>query len=532
MGFVDDDGEGAVRFAGDLVEDKREFLDRGNDDLAAFGDVAAEVARATGVADGGSDLHELLYGALDLVVKDAAVGDNYDGIEDVFQRPTGDLTPDADELVGEPGDGVGLAAAGGVLDEVALPRPVGLDVGEGLADDAQLVVAGPDRAARFAAGDGVLFLDDLGVIFEDVGEAGGGEDFLPEVVGFEALGVGRVARAVVAPFVEGQEPGGFALQFGAKVDFEVIDGEVDGAAAKGEEGFAVVAVLFVLLDGVADVLFGEIVFEFEGGEREAVEEQAEVEFAARLVLAVGELAGDGEAVERVQGLGFGVALGGGAEEEAEVEGAVVDAEAQDVNDAAAGDFRGEAGEEFEATDVLRVGGIGEGEFVEGVGLGGEEEGEDLGDVEGVGAVEVFGTAGEVADTGGIGGRRGGGGRDVQTVEAGEVADDEGFETLFGGVGCHAASSSGTSRSSVSSMSSMASGRASSGSCAAAWRTSSLPVTTSAIRRVRYSRRSSISRSRRDMARSRPDCSDAKAAMISRCSCAGGSATWIAPSLSL
>ena len=83
MGFVDDDGEGSVRLAGDFVEDEGEFLDRGNDDLAAFGDEATEVARTVGVADGGSDLHELLYRALYLVVEDAAVGDDDDGIEDV-----------------------------------------------------------------------------------------------------------------------------------------------------------------------------------------------------------------------------------------------------------------------------------------------------------------------------------------------------------------------------------------------------------------------------------------------------------------
>lgn len=63
-------------------------------------------------------LLELAHGRLELAVEHAPVGDDHNRVEDapvarVVQRR---------ELVGEPGDGEALAAAGRVLDEIALPR--------------------------------------------------------------------------------------------------------------------------------------------------------------------------------------------------------------------------------------------------------------------------------------------------------------------------------------------------------------------------------------------------------------------------
>ena len=49
------------------------------------------------------------------------------------------------------------------------------------------------------------------------------------------------------------------------------------AAAQPEQGLVGVAVPFVLFDGVGGRLFGEAVFELEGGDRQPVDEEAEVE---------------------------------------------------------------------------------------------------------------------------------------------------------------------------------------------------------------------------------------------------------------
>ena len=281
------------------------------------------------MADDGADLGELFDRVLDLAVEEDAVGDDDDRVE---QRAA--LLLDADQLVGQPGDRVGLAAAGRVLDEVAFADAGGGDVGQQLAHDVELVVARPDLAVAFLAALSALEFDALGVVFDDVGEAVAGERLFPEVVGLEPVGVGRVAGAVVPAAVEGQEPGGFALQVGAEADLVIVDGEVGEAAALGEEGLARVAVAAVLLDGVLDGLFGEAVFELEGGGGQAVDEEAEVERELAVVVAVAQLAGDGEAVVAVAELRLLVAGRGRAVEEVDVGVEMFDAVAQDVDGAA------------------------------------------------------------------------------------------------------------------------------------------------------------------------------------------------------
>ena len=84
----------------------------------------------------------------------------------------------------------------------------------------------------------------------------------------------------------------------------VVHGEVDHAAAELEQQLARVAVALVLLDGVVDRLLGEAVLQLEGGDRQAVDEQAQVERELRLVAAVAELAGDAEAVGAYRSAAF------------------------------------------------------------------------------------------------------------------------------------------------------------------------------------------------------------------------------------
>ena len=62
-----------------------------------------------------------------------------------------------------------------------------------------------------------------------------------------------------------------------------------------------------------------------------------------------------------------------------------------------------------------------------------EEGEELGDVDGVGAIVIFGAAGVIADAGRAGLFVWRGGWDGQAVFARHVAHDEGLEAFFGGV---------------------------------------------------------------------------------------------------
>ena len=152
--LVDDDGEGPVPVVvSDVVQDEGEFLDGGDDNLLALFDEPPEVSGAFGMGHGGGDLGELPDGPVYLPVQYPPVGDDDDGVEG---GPV--LVLDFDELPGHPGDGVGLPAPGGVLDEVFLPGSLLLRVCQEFPHHVQLVVAGPDLSAS----------DLLGVVLQDV----------------------------------------------------------------------------------------------------------------------------------------------------------------------------------------------------------------------------------------------------------------------------------------------------------------------------------------------------------------------------
>ena len=68
------------------------------------------------------------------------------------------------------------------------------------------------------------------------------------------------------------------------------------AAAELEQPLARIAVAPVLLHRVLDRLLRQVVLQLERGDGQAVDEQAQVERAARLVHAVGELACYGKPV--------------------------------------------------------------------------------------------------------------------------------------------------------------------------------------------------------------------------------------------
>ena len=208
---------------------------------------AAEVTGAFGVAERGADLGELLDGVANLLVEDAAVGHNDNRIEH-----GGAAAFEPDELVGEPGDGVALAATGGVLDEVSLSRSLLLGGREQLPHNVELVVTRKYLDAFPLTGLVVSLLNHLGVALEDVGESRRREDPLPQVVGLDPVRVGRVAGAVVPAQVEGEEPGVFAGEVRAEPHLLVIKGEVGDTPPQLEEQLTRVAVALVLLHGIGD----------------------------------------------------------------------------------------------------------------------------------------------------------------------------------------------------------------------------------------------------------------------------------------
>ena len=434
MGLVDDDREApaARPLAGwlvaDLVEDERELLHRGDDDLLPALDEAAQIARAFGVADRRADLRELLDGVADLAVENAAVGDDDDRVEDrhVVFRET-------DQLVGEPGDGVGLAAARRMLDQVAPARAVAARVGEKRAHHVELVVARPDLGPRPAAGSVVLRGEKVRVVLQDVGQALAGEDPPPQVVGLEAVGIGRVAGPVVPAHVEGEEPGRLAPQVRTELHLVLVHREVRHAPARLEQPLARVAVAAVLVDRIVHRLLGEAVLELEGRDRQAVDEQGQVEGGPRPVPAVAKLPRDRKAVRIVERRRVFVAGGRRAEEQIDVMRPVREALAQHVDGSAPGRLRLQPRQELAPCRAVLV----QGKGIVQAGLGVRQKRHELAEVHAVFAVVVVRVAADPA--GAVGGRplahpvRGRGGIRL-AGQTGEGRADPPFEAALGEVG--------------------------------------------------------------------------------------------------
>ena len=187
-----------------------------------------------------------------------------------------------------------------MLDQILRADSSAGSIGQEFLHHVQLVVAGPYLFPLLAARLVFLFLHYLSVVLDDVGEAFAGDDLLPQVVGLEAVGVGWIASAVIPSLVEGQEPRRLPLEVRTELHLVVIHGEMSEASAKLEEPLSRVAVTLVLLNGVVDCLLGEAVLQFEGGDRQAVDEQAQVQGKLCVVVAITELPGDAEAVLPVQ----------------------------------------------------------------------------------------------------------------------------------------------------------------------------------------------------------------------------------------
>ena len=132
----------------------------------------------------------------------------------------------------------------------------------------------------------------------------------------------------------------------AEPHFVVVHREMRHRAAELEEFLAGVAVALVLLHGVLDRLLGEAVLQLERGDRNAVDEQAEVERPLGLVAAVAELARDREAVLRVAFGSGGVAGRRCAIEEFDVMRPVLDPLAEHIDDTALANLALQPGQEF------------------------------------------------------------------------------------------------------------------------------------------------------------------------------------------
>ena len=158
------------------------------------------------------------------------------------------------------------------------------------------MVTRPDLGLFLSARFLVFRSHHLGVVFQDVGQALAGQHLAPQIVDLEPVRVGRIARTVVPASVEGQEPRGLAREMGAEAHLALVHGKVGHAATELKQPLARVTVLLVLPDRIVHRLLGQAVLEFKGEDRQAVDEQPDVQRPLGFVAAVAQLPGNGEAV--------------------------------------------------------------------------------------------------------------------------------------------------------------------------------------------------------------------------------------------
>ena len=288
VGFVHDDGVVAAPGGVHLLIDDGELLQRGHDDPRAAVDGVPQVLAALVLADGlhrAQGVVEAGDGGLELGVQNRPVRHHDHAGEHGVVVPV----VQGRQPVSCPGDGVGLAGPGAVLDQVVVPGAVLGHVGDELAHHVQLVIPGEDQRLLphhllRAVGQQLLLLVDLQMdkLLQNVHHAVLLEHFFPKVGRGVPVRVGRVALAAVlaravAALVEGEKIGVFAPQGRGHPHLRVVHGEeAQNALVELEADLPRVPIVHPLPHGVVHVLPRVGVLQLKGEHGDAVDGQHHV----------------------------------------------------------------------------------------------------------------------------------------------------------------------------------------------------------------------------------------------------------------
>ena len=299
MGLVNQQRKLLTAQVAQLIQDERELLHRGHDDLLALAQEGAQLGGILRMTKDGRNVVIALDGAGDLRVQRAPVGDDDDRIKLGLHRIGSGFQ--LHQLMRQPRNGVALATACRMLDQVTLADPILTGAAQQGAHGAQLMKAREHLLAPLLAplGPGALFvffLHQLGEVFDDVGQRALGQHLFPQVIGLQAVRIGWVACAAVPSLVERQKPRCLAGQMRAKPHLGIVHRHVRHAAPQLEQQLMGVAVGLVLHDGVGHRLLGQRIFQLKSQHRQAVDEDPQVQRTLRFVVAVAQLPGDAEHV--------------------------------------------------------------------------------------------------------------------------------------------------------------------------------------------------------------------------------------------
>ena len=209
-----------------------------------------------------------------LAVQHAAVGHDDHRVENLLVV----CVVQPREAVGKPRDGVGLAGARAVLNQVMMPRSVRLHVGQQARDDIQLMIAREDHALALDRSRLLVPLDlQMQVLIQDFQQAVLAEHVLPKIRGVVAIRIERVAlsadiASAVAALVKRQEERLCALQPRRHKHIAQIDRKVrEDAILEFEYRVVARTVKLVLLYRVCAALSRELALELHGDHGDAVE---------------------------------------------------------------------------------------------------------------------------------------------------------------------------------------------------------------------------------------------------------------------
>ena len=275
------------------IEQRRKGLDGDNDDARLLGQRLGQLFGFALVADIAGDrlnhalsMLELVDGVLQLAVEHGAVGDN----DYRAEQPLAGIVVQRGQLVRRPGNRVGLARAGAVLDQVALARPFGASAIDQPIDHIPLVITREDHGLlgrRLAVEAFAGFLLQVQETPQHLEPGIGLEQPLPQVTGGVLAVVHRqriTGAAFLATEVERQEEGVLTGQLGGHRHLVLTHGKVHQCAAlEGQQRLGLAcqrvfyrAVVAVLALGVFNRLL-ELAFQLQRGGGDAIDEQHQVQ---------------------------------------------------------------------------------------------------------------------------------------------------------------------------------------------------------------------------------------------------------------
>ena len=162
------------------------------------------------------------------------------------------------------------------------------------------MIAGEYLLVALRTGILVGFLDDLRIVFDDIGKLILGENLLPEIVSLYPVRIGRIARAVTVALVEGQKPALIPFKLRAHPDLIVIHGKMHHAALEAKQQLRRATVGPVLLDSIPIVLLGQLIFQFHRDDGQTIQENAHIQRQQGIEFRVLQLSCYAENILRIQ----------------------------------------------------------------------------------------------------------------------------------------------------------------------------------------------------------------------------------------